>query len=463
MPNSMPERFLSKLLLCLAAAGLFARASAQSASTSEVVERSSGLYTLRLHGGDDTLAETALTVVDEVWPIVASAFGAPDAKPAKPLVVNLYRTTEGFRAADQALTGGKFQRNTAMAHWGTRSAHVALQPPCTDETLRAIGLPAQTIAMLAWEAAHVARFELCLNFEQHPDWLCDGLASWTAQQVLARHVACSAEALPSWSTDIARVQRLAAEKKLPPIDAVLADQVADLEFNDRYAVRAQLYWFLAADGRGAKLAQLLQAVRSTGSGSSFAATIQRQAKSAFGDQDKPFAKHVAALQPQWNETFRSLTTGGAEWTQIAFPDRNAIAWRTDELKSKGFKAKGALRILSGGRQQMNFLFGRSDEGFYSIAFVADQGFTVFDYRSATNEWKPLGVANAPALRLGIRTEFRVEAERDKLAIEVDGQRWNYELPRALPSTITWGLGAQAGPENSETGSAGIWIELAVTK
>jgi len=455
-------------LLALAWLGPDCTASAgpclQNASDeAPVIERWSALYTLRFHGGDETLAENALTVVDEVWPIVAAAFGVPDAKPSQPLVVHLYRTVDDYRAADLELTGGKFQRNTAMAHWGSRSAHVALQPPCTDETLRAIGLPAQTVAMLAWEAAHVARFELCRNFEQHPDWLCDGLASWTSQQVLAKHTNASAEALPFWATDMVCVQRLAADQKLPPIAAIVADQLGDLEFSERYAVRSQWYAFLAGAPRAAKLSKLLRTVRATGGGPRFVATILEQATAAFGDQDKSFAKHVASLAPQWNEVYRSLTTSGAEWTQIAFPDANAIAWRTEPLKSKGFTAKGELRILPGGRQQMNFLFGRTDDGFHSIAFVADGGFTVFDYRAATNKWVAIGAGNAPALRLCVRTPFSVAVVRDKLTVELADQSWKFELPRELPASIEWGLGAQAGPPGSATGSAGVWTGLTVTK
>src|SRR5688500_8842043 len=97
---------------------------AQSESTTAPVEKAGVHYVVRCHGGDEALAESALAVVDRVWPIVAAAFGVPDAKPEKPLTVNLYRTISGYEAAEKELTGGRFARNLAMAHHASRSAHV---------------------------------------------------------------------------------------------------------------------------------------------------------------------------------------------------------------------------------------------------------------------------------------------------------------------------------------------------
>jgi hypothetical protein len=439
-------------LLCSAKASQ----DAPPESAAPLVEKQGAHYVLRFHGGDEALAERALAAIEPVWPLVAEAFGAADAKPRAPLAVNLYRTVDGYVAADQGLTGGKFARNLAFSHHASRTAHVAVQPPCRDETLRAVGLPAQTITLLAWEAAHLARYELCPNFESHPDWLSDGLASWVARQAVAKAVPGAPEANPYWSSKMLRTQKLAEGRKLPPIESLLSDEVADLDFQDRYAARCELYAFLASGAQGPKLAKVLAEARRLGGGPQLAKQVDEQALAAFGSQDKAFAKFVAALRPEWDEVFRSLATSGNEWVQIAFPDTNAIAWRVEPLKAKSFSASGALRILPGDRQQLNFLFARGDQGSYSIAFVADSGFTVFDFRSATDEWVRIGDAKAPALRLGILSKFAVQAKKEELVVTLDDASWEFALPRPLPDAIVWGLGAQAG-------SAGIWSDVKVQK
>jgi hypothetical protein len=463
LSTSLAPRLLARFAVAFAITSLASPSPAQSESAAGPLERSGAFYSLRYHGADAALAEAALAVVDQAWPIAAAAFGVPDAKPSQPLEIHLYRRTSDYRAADAKLTGGKFERNLAMAHWATRSAHVALQPPCSDETLRAVGLPAQTVALLAWEATHLARFELCRNFESHPDWVCDGLAASSAQRIYSKQFPGAVESAPFWSMDLLRARRLAEAGKLPPVESVLSDRIADLDLQDRYAVRDAFFAFLSSEARKPKLASVLATVRSTGGGPGFAAKVLEHAKKALGDQDKPFAKYVAAQKPQWEEIYRSLSTSGSQWVQIAFPERNAIAWRTEPVKAKRLSASGALRILPGGRQQLNFLFGRSEQGFYSIAFVADYGFTVFDYRADTNQWTNLGEGVAPALRLGVSTEFTLEAAGDKLALSIGEKSWKIQLPRELPPAIAWGIGAQAGPEGAETGSAGLWTDLSVGK
>lgn len=439
-----------------------ALASAQQPTT-EVVERKGEAYVVRFDGGDERLADAALAAVEQVWPIVAELFGAQGAKPAKPLEVHLYRHTAGYEAAELRLTQGKFARNLAMAHHASRSAHVALQPPCTDETLRAVGLPPQTLTLLAWEAAHLARFELCPNFASHPDWLVDGVASHVAQRVSAKLFGREPREIPFWSNDMVRVQALATAGKLPTPEHLLAGRVEDFDWRERYALRNQWFAFLAGDARRKKLLECLAFARRTGGGSEYAEKVLAHATKAFGSAGRDFDKHVAALAPQWDEVYRSLAPHGEDWLQIAFPSFNAIAWNTQPVETAEFKMASTLRILPGGRGQLNFLFAREPRGFYSIAFVADAGFTVLDYDANANSWTTLLNANAPALRLGVATQVKAAVSGRKLTVSVENQSWSVELPRALPKEVVWGLGAQAGPEGSSTGSAGLWRGLAVGK
>jgi hypothetical protein len=421
------------------------------------LERIGKHYVLSCHGGDEKLAQSALDAVEAVWPIVAGIFGAkPDSTPKQPLAVHLYRAIADYEAADMRLTQGKFQRNLAMTHWGTWSSHVAVQPPCKDEALRAIGLPGQTVALLAWEACHLAHNELCPDLVDHPSWFTDGLAAYVAGQVLEQQYPCGgAEAAPFCATQMTQVQRLQLDKKLPSASNILADKIDDLDFNDRYAARAVFFRFLAGDANKGKLVKLVDVLRRTGRGPAYAKEVLAAAIRNFGASlDKDFAKFVAGLRPRWSEVFRSLTTAGRQWHQLAFPDKNAIAWNSEPVKGGAFEAAGALRILPGEQQQLNFLFARTDDGFCSIAFTADRGFTVFDYQSRTNEWKALGNANAPGLRLGYSSTFAIQGKGAHLVVHLDQLQWEFQLARPLPAEVVWGLGAQ-------NGSGGFWSEIEV--
>jgi hypothetical protein len=151
---------------------------------------------------------------------------------------------------------------------------------------------------------------------------------------------------------------------------------------------------------------------------------------------------------------RSLTVHGNDWSQLAFPDVNAIAWNGERLAG-GIAAAGRLRILPGDRQQLNFLFARTDQGFHSVAFTADAGFTVFDFQAgAEPQWREIGKANAPSLRPGYTSKFAIEAGDRTLKVTLDDLHWDFPLPRPLPAEIVWGVGAQAG-------SAGIWSGVEV--
>jgi hypothetical protein len=347
-----------------------------------------------------------------------------------------------------------------MCHWESKSAHVALQPPCTDAALRAFGLPPQTEILLAWEATHAARLTLCSNYADHPEWFIDGFAHSVAgaATTAADGGKRADEALPFWSTGMLRVQRLQSARKLPPSRAIVADEIDDLELPERYATRGQFFAFLQATAPD-RLKTLATKIRGTGGGGNFRKTIAAEAKK-LGDLDKAFEKYLAAQRPEWEEVFRSLAPTAEGLVQVAFPDKNAIAWASQTIAGP-FAAQGKLRILPGGHQQLNFLFGRSDTGFWSIAFVADRGFTVLRYEQATNEWRSLSDGNAPALRVGVATAIAIRGAGRELKVEIDGQSWQVKLDAELPKALIWGLGAQAGPDGAAEGSAGIWQDWRV--
>jgi hypothetical protein len=437
--------------LALSGIGL---ARAQEAPAVENVEKAGAHFVVRCHGGDDTLAGKALDAVEAVWPTATAILGGERA-PGTPLVVHLYRTIAGYEAAEQEVTSGKFRRNLAMTSDRTHESHVALQPPCRDEALRAIGLPGQTAALLAWEATHLVRTHLLPNFADHPMWFVDGFAAYVSAQVLEKLHPCGGTAnAPFSATRQGLVQRLLQDRKLPKIADILGDRIDELDIHPRYAVRAVFFEFLAGDPKG-RLAKVVDLVRRTGGGAKYKAEVPAGAGKILGaNADQDFEKFVRGLQPKWFEYFRSLTAGGTEWQQLAFADTNAVAWSTEPVKGGAIAASGMLRILPGDCQQLNFLFARDADGFVSVAFTADQGFTVFDYQEhrAGDAWHEIGKANAPSLRLGYASKFQVQAKGRSLEIHLDEQHWEFTLLRPLPAEVAWGLGAQAG-------SAGIWNEV----
>ena len=132
-----------KLRVAAAALLLAAFAAAQDAA----VQARGDAFVVTVHGGDEALARRTLAVVEPVWPQVARLFGV-DGAPPQLLPVHLYRTRAAYTAADQRLTGGRFGPNQAMTHWGSRSAHVALQPSCSDAHLAEFGWPVMWLVQL---------------------------------------------------------------------------------------------------------------------------------------------------------------------------------------------------------------------------------------------------------------------------------------------------------------------------
>lgn len=426
-----------------------------------VVKKAGKFAVVHCHGFDEAVADEALATLEKVWPFAAPTLGADGTKPpSAPLVVHLYRTIADYEAAERRLTNGKFRRNLAMFHHDSRTAHVALQPPCSDETLRALGLPAMTVELLAWEASHVARARVFPNFEAHPMWFVDGFAATNARKVLDAVRGGGRTGISVMGQDQQRlVLELARDEKLPKAQAILRDRIDELDFHPRYAARAVLFTMLQTPAHADRMKALLRSVGGLASEKAWEKALGRE---VLDGADAAFAKFVDELQPMWSEVYRSLALDEKRMVQIAFPDRNAIAWCRQPVKGRELNATGSLRILPAAAKQMNFLFGRTEAGdFYSVAFVADRGVWLFRYRSARDEWAELGVKAVPALRLGYSTAFEITAKRDTVTILVDDVAAEFALPEPVPDPVSWGIGAQAGPAGAATGSAGTWEDLVV--
>ncbi|HEB54206.1 MAG TPA: hypothetical protein ENI87_13215, partial [bacterium] len=241
-------------------------------------------FTVVGKGIDERTAKQALAAVEPVWPLVCEAFGVRRARPKEPLRVYLYRALADYVAADRERTGGRFAPNQAMSHWDSKTAHVAMQPPCADAWLERHGLPLQTQAMLAWEASHLARFELCRNFRSHPGWFYDGLAASVAERTLRERLPELGVA-PFFEQKWRRVQRLLRNDELPAVSDLLGEGASDLDMRDRYAARIAFYRY--AEEHAAKaLRRVARAVRTTGGGSGYAAAVRKVAERQLGRLDR---------------------------------------------------------------------------------------------------------------------------------------------------------------------------------
>ncbi len=404
---------------------------------------------------DSRAAALALETAEAAWPVAARLFGSPDARPEKPLDINLFRTQAAYERADAEVSGGRFKENLCFASWKTRSAYLLLQPQCSDDALAVVGLPLLTRRLVAHEATHLVRYDTLPNHESHPGWLSHGAATWVEEEVLeALRLSPGRQKDPESATDIRRAVDLLARNQLPGARQILRDEMEGLEFYERYSVAGLFFRFLKDGKHRAPFEALLAEARRLGGGEGYSTRLFEFAEKTWGPEgfatlDREFAAFLRSMPPEWDQVFRSLELAGKDWIQFAFPDTNAIAWRMSSSKGPDYAISGEVEIWPGPRRQMNVLLARAEDGYFSVALVADYGVTAFRYHSKENRWEQLGDARVPGFETGKRTPFRVEVRAGRLEVTVGSQR---ALAVPLGSRETkgpWGLGAQAG-------SAGRW-------
>ncbi len=416
-------------------------------------------FRLTCHFDNRAVAQSALDIVEATWKPAAALYGVVDSDTGALLEVHLYRNAADYTAAEAQLTGGKFRRNLAFAHWDTVTAHVAVQPDLSDEVLEHIGLSTQTLRLLVHEAAHLVRFRAMPNYRAHPGWFADGNASWIEVEVLRDRGLLESPVLdPGFSTNVIRVQSLIERDRLPSVADVLLDRTDKLQFYERYACRWLLFDFTMRT-RASAMKRAIADMRRFDDGADFtsraaAAVRKRIGRAGWRKIDDEFRDFVRALQPQWEQVYRSLETDGDQWVQTAFRSTNAIAWRAQPIKPSSYDVAGTLTLLPGRATQLNLLLGRSRSGFVSVAFTAGYGVTVFEYHSRGDRFERLArqsVGLAPDKPIRFRASYLASGE---LSVDVDGKQvLEVDLDRDMRGP--WGLGAQAG-------SAGVWqdVELA---
>lgn len=439
-------------LICLApAAGGEAVAEA-------LTIREGAWFRVVCHFEHDRAADEALAAVEAVGPLAARLYGLRQPDAGKQLEVHLYRTVADYEAAEEKLTGGRFKRNLAFAHHESHTAHVAVQPPVSEEVLDQLGLPHLTQNLLAHEASHIVRFRAMPSFRSHPMWVVDGAAIWLAVQgELARKRIASIEACPLSATEICHGQRLLEQGRLPKVRDLLHDRTDELEFYERYASRWLLFQFLASGPYAEGLRKAMWKLRQMGGGSTFANRLEERLVAATASTDAldtAFRAWLKGLRPIWREAIRSLDAQGDAWVQAAWPDRNAVAWRTQPVGLRRYDVSGRMEVFPGTNMQMNILLDKTDAGFVSVAMRTDGWITVFEYESDGSRWNRRGAVEHAALKRAGPVSFRIRVQNERVTVIVgDEEALVVELAgRTMDGP--WGLGAQWG-------TCGVWHDVRV--
>src|SRR5262245_38194715 len=444
------------------AALLVALAALPCAAAPNFVLRSGPHFRVLCHFDDERAADAALETVEAIWPLASDLYGFTAAPLDPPLDVHLYRRPEDYLAVERDITAGKFARNLAFSAYETRSAYVAVQPDITDEVLAEAGITAQTRHLLAHEAAHLVRWRAAPAFRSHPGWISDGTAIWIEEETLAaRGWSAGGAEDPYVSTDMIRAQRLLAGGHLPSASGILRDETKDMEMYDRYAVRRALFRRLISRNDARAFRTALRAAWKLEDGKDFAERFSQTLLAPYAAEglaglDLDFEQFVRSQTPAWDEVFRALSTAGETWVQTAFPDKNALSWRTAPVGADAYEVRAQIEILpgSGKAHQMTLLLGRTEKGFVSVAFVAGYGADVFLYRSSEDRWERIAAAPTKAVQLWRRVPVRVTVDGSKITLRIDGTDVATAEVKDHAMSGPRGLGVLAG-------SAGVWRGLRV--
>ncbi len=453
---SYPTFRLSILLV------LFLLPRHSTAAPSESTVRAGKLAKVICHFESDQCADAALAVAESAVDRTLDVLGFKATDLKQPVEINLYRNSAAYREVEARLTGGKFAKNNAFSSHAERNAHVALVPDCDYAVLARLGPSRIALRQVAHEAAHLTVFTLVRSFKDHPDWLAEGIATVVEEQALtANGLTAGVMKEPFSSTRMVRARRLRLADKLPDPATIFAGDADSLASGDRYSVCWLFFRYLRTSPHRRRTAALLKSARALGGGSTYAKRLAERAARIWGRKGlvslgEDFAQHLAKLEPEWEEVYRSLEVEGGVWTQRAYDSRNAIAWRTKPVLSRRYTIEGSAEILHSGKPQMNVLLGRSDAGFVTVAFRRGFGVTVLGYDSKGNAWSNLANARHEQVRAGGPFQFEVRIRDRKVEVRVDGKTVLSANIGNRDLTGPWGLGVQAG-------GAGVWKDVRLAR
>ena len=155
------------------------------------------------------LAETADRMTADLWGPAAGRTG-----PGRPLEIHLYRTTQDFDRAAEALTQRTNHDNLNFFLGDRLQSHILVQPLLSEEAMAALGLPLLTKSLIAFQAAQLLRAARAPGWALQPAWYAAGLGKWIALRTLrATGAVLDPMSDPLWSSNIYELQQL--QRRLP--------------------------------------------------------------------------------------------------------------------------------------------------------------------------------------------------------------------------------------------------------
>jgi hypothetical protein len=413
-----------------------------------------GLETAVLAGEASRVAETATE-------LARARLGLEPHTRLARSTLRFYPTFASFRAATQdANTAAPDAYGLTYPH--TRTAHVTLVP-CPSATLRVRGLTLHTRQLLAHEATHLACFDALPWLNDLPGWVVEGLADSVAHETMcALGMAGPFEEEPHSATRLAVVQELIAEDRLPRLEALLADRLEPLDFEQRYAARWILLEFLRAREAEA-CRRILDAAFRARPGDRAGARLRAAVTAEWTATelvalDAEFRGYVAAFEPRWRTLHGSFGLDGSALVTLAWPGSDSLVLRDEPVEELPFALEGRMLVHEGAVPQLHVVLAHGEESFHEVSFTAGRDVVFWRYGRADNSWTSLARVGLPALALALEQEvaFRIAVDAESVSILLDDAL----VLRVRLSGATllgpWGLGARAG-------ACGEWRELAWTQ
>jgi hypothetical protein len=406
-----------------------------------------------------------LETAEATWIVAADLFGGDVPPPGEPREIHVYRTVAEYQEVESKLAAGWFKDHLSFSDHATRSAHLVLQPPCSDATLAALGLPQLSRHLVAHEAGHLASYELWSSYRAHPAWFAEGFAISTGAIALERRGwSKGPERDPFLARGLVLARELVARGAFPEVARILRDDLGSLDLYERYAVW-QVFLDHLRSREAARTARLFSLSREIDAGD-FAQELERQFARAFSASrdglaalDRELRASVLAHEPRWDEVARSLDTSGSGWVQQAFPDARAIAWSSDEAPGPAFALSAEVELLAGGEQELRVLLGRRRRGFVAVGLRAGVGVSVLAWseeEGGPGRWERLARARVEAVATGRRIALRIEALPGRVRVLVDRELAVEAEVGDRPLSGPWGLAAEAG-------TAGVWRRVDVRR